>query len=569
MISRRVFERARTYVSRSGVPEDLEARLRANPGGRPRALAIDVLLSAMVLSYDRHQSLALTDVHRVLTKDLADNYQRELGLRSADGSALTVRQVRYAVTAITSTFDYTGTTAADLPDDVRAAREAAFQQMLDRLTSAASTHVAPTGRYAVDATAIESAARGRRRPKPSKAKSNAEAAEQQTVHRELAKGQDRLDLVRANCDPDARWGYRTRTYENKTNMMFGYQMLAFTRVGLAASATAGAGARHTIDDQPMLIERIAVVPGNSHGIEETIECLDRDWLDDTPVLELLADRAFSYGTPENWAYQLRDRGIAQVLDLHQNDHGAVPHVKHGYTMVDGWPHCPSMPEHLERVDRPKVLSLRPLPRTAGVEERAAWEADRRAIETFDAQIAERRIYRFERRAKSGSRSEQFICPAKAGKVKCAGCPLTRDFGDDVPEVTPPATLPKACKQATICVKPTVQPKLRQDLYWGSPEWKASYGRRNRVEGTFGLMKSVKGGNLRRGWTHQVGIVKTSFLLAVAVAASNLASLLRWAKRTGDTRDPLVLLDVTEFGFVELDEHGRPMTGTDPPTDPPN
>jgi hypothetical protein len=41
-------------------------------------------------------------------------------------------------------------------------------------------------------------------------------------------------------------------------------------------------------------------------------------------------------------------------------------------------------------------------------------------------------------------------------------------------------------------------------------------------------------------------------------------LLAWAKRTGDTRDPLTVMDVTNHGFAEYDKPGKIPEATGPP-----
>jgi len=44
-------------------------------------------------------------------------------------------------------------------------------------------------------------------------------------------------------------------------------------------------------------------------------------------------------------------------------------------------------------------------------------------------------------------------------------------------------------------------------------------------GLVGLLKNDATGNIKRGWTRQIGIIKTTLLLTVAPAASNLRQLL--------------------------------------------
>jgi hypothetical protein len=117
----------------------------------------------------------------------------------------------------------------------------------------------------------------------------------------------------------------------------------------------------------------------------------------------------------------------------------------------------------------------------------------------------------------------------------------RRFPEGTPTVdNPPAidTAPKCCKQRTITVHGDVTPKIRQRLYWGSDEWIAAFVRRTRIEGGYGNIKSSKTENVRRGWTHVVGIVKTGLMLVIAQAAANLRCLRVWAARTGDRTDPL-------------------------------
>jgi hypothetical protein len=82
---------------------------------------------------------------------------------------------------------------------------------------------------------------------------------------------------------------------------------------------------------------------------------------------------------------------------------------------------------------------------------------------------------------------------------------------------------------------------------------------------FGLLKNDTTGNVKRGWTRQVGIIKTTLLLAVAVTASNLRQLLTWSRETGDVTDPLTLMEVGPVSFEEIDPATGGAGNTGPPT----
>lgn len=530
MIGRAEFSRTLAYVRRAGVTDELEAVLRPEGnGGAPRALAVDVLLAAMMLCYEHNGSLAHTKIHKLLTNDLDRRFQVELRVRTATGDPITLRQVRYTLNTITDRLDSTRRRNPDLDEVGRARRADLLQSVIDRLVAPASAGLDPATRYAIDETAIDSAARGRGKNK----KQN---------------GTQR----RRSFDRDARWGYRTKTFENRTNRVFGYHLTAFVRVGAVGEV-----------DVPLLTDRIVVLPANKSATKPAIETLDGLARNGRIVSEVLADRGYSYAKPVKWADELRARGIAQVLDLHPNDRGARAESD-GYLMIDGWAHCPSIPEHLKVIDRPARMTVGPKPARATKAVVAERKKRAKEVKRFRKLIAERASYRFEKVGKTSSGAERFRCPARAGKVKCDGCPFSRDFPDGLPQVEAPAEPGKACAQATITIPTRVGLKLRQELYWGSDEWIRSYARRTRVEGSFGVLKGAKNGRLTRGWTHQVGLAKTTLLLAIAVAATNLRMLLVWAKRTGDTRDPLVTMNVANHGFVELDEHGTLPDATGPP-----
>src|SRR5690606_12280433 len=108
--------------------------------------------------------------------------------------------------------------------------------------------------------------------------------------------------------------------------------------------------------------------------------------------------------------------------------------------------------------------------------------------------------------KTTAGTARFRCPARAGKISCAGCPFSMDLPAGTPRVEPAdlAHLPKACRQETITIKTDVDLKRRQPIDWGTPEWIRSYGRRSRSEGGHGILRSPERGGIRRGFTRVVG-----------------------------------------------------------------
>lgn len=566
MISRAEFERALALVTGSGVHLTLDERLRpTGKGGRPRALRLDVLLADMVLTTTHHKGLLLTSVHKLLTTELAHSYQRQLGVIRADGTKVTIRQVRYVLDAIEAKYEYTTKSVPDLDIAEREERQESFQEVIDQLVDGSiPAHLPRQGRYAVDASAIDSAARGKRMPAGS---NNVRKAKKSSASDENALTQE----VNADAEPhrsfdlDARWGYRTKTYDNKTNKCFGYQLISFTRVGAVGQEMR----------EPLLTDRIVVVPANASMSLPTLGALDRLEAQGHAAVELLVDRGFSNGKTYKWADELRAREIEQVLDLTINDYGVTDHE--GVKMIAGWAHCPAMPTELDEIRKPVRLTAGTLKKAATAEDRIAHSRLVEEIATFSERIAAREQYAFVRTSrgqnrsktgKAGKSAERFSCPAQAGKVICPSCPLSMAGPANLTRIENPPTgpgMPKACNQVTIAVPATVSPKLHQTERWGSPGWIASFNRRSRVEASFGLLKNSKTDNVKRGWTQQVGLVKTTILLAIAVTASNLRQLQTWAKTTGDVTDPLTQMEVGPTAFEEIDPATGGVGNTGPPT----
>lgn len=548
MIGRTQLDRVLGVVRASGVGTEVEALLRPTGDGRPRQLTADVLFAGMILTVLDGRSLELTNVHRTLTREIARSAQAAIGTRrtphGADQSRpISIRQVRYLVEAIDRRLRHTAAAAPGLEPVEAATRAEALQRILGLIIdSSVPEHLRGADTMSLDASAMDSHARGRRRPVPVTADDEA-APEDSTLDEGVS------------FDPDARWGYRTKTYDNRTNHVFGYDLFA-----LVAAPTLGSPP----NSLPNLIHRLTLRPAGLTVVDPALNMLDDLAADGRKVTELLADRAWSYKTPDTWAEPLRARGIEPVFDLHPHDRGVRD--LDGIRMVDGTPHCPAMPDDLVDVVRPATLSAGTLKRSATTAERVAHASRLDEISQFHARIAQRQQWAFRRVSAANAKGdERWECPAQAGKLKCEHCPMSQFLPEDTPQVQdPPAaqTRPKACRQRTVTIPSEAIAKLRQRLYWGSPEWVASFNRRTYVEGFFGTYKSAN--RIKRGWTRLVGLVKTSLLAACAAAATNIMLLRAWSRRTGDITSPLCEQEPDDLGFEEIPGPGEAPVAHGPP-----
>ncbi|WP_156366840.1 hypothetical protein [Aeromicrobium sp. Leaf272] len=540
MISRREFEMYLELVRRSEIHQTIEAALRAGTGGAPRQLAVDVFLTGALLTATHKRTGVLTRVRETLVKDLADQTKAAYNIRDKAGRDVTMRQLYYLVDRIANLYEYQEARCEkDVTVTERARRQGEFESILDRLVSSTSMHLPSEGSYAIDGSAIRSAARRKGSNKQLKA-----ANEEPGPRRQFC------------ADMDARTGHQTETYDNGSDNYFGFALVAFTRAGTVGT------------NSPTLVDHMRLVPANSRGLTETMEVIEGRSQTGNPITEVLADRAFTTSTIDTWAKPLYDLGVKQVQDMHPSDGGARPDAARGYVLIDGWPHAVGIPEHLIHITPPPKASLPRLRKAATRVEKAEHAAAAFALERFRELIAERRTWAFEPLgAQTSAGSRRYISPARAGKRRCAGYADSLYLDADTPEcVHPPGQpVPKACRQATITVPFKFGLKLRQEHYWGSDEWLASYARRSRVESTFGLLKSPNGGGVKRGWTGLTGLIRTAFMLAIQVAACNLRTLLRWARATGFDADPLVRVNLDDYGFLELGADGHPLPfDGDPP-----
>jgi hypothetical protein len=508
LVRPRDFREAVAWVDRSGVAPVIEGAVRPTRRGRPRQLTVRALLVGMKLAVDTAKTACLSDVHAVLTDGLGPSAQRDLGiLDPKTGATVSVHQVRRLLSAIHAKLDPSPATARGLTPEELAERGASLQAILDMMLAATMPVSAEhSGGYAVDGTGTWSWAKGR-------AKTN------------------------RSPDPDAAWGVKTHK-TGRTESYFGYELHAVVRVGrLGADGS----------DTPCLAERIAVVPASSSPTRPVLDALARMIRGGTAVADVVADRGYTY--KNDWAPGLHALGIDPVADLHANQYG--PRGTHaGARIIAGTPHCPAMPATFDTIHRPERLVQTP------------------ALDTFTADIERREQWSLRRVAgPDRDGKERYECPARAGKLRCPLQPGSLALPLATPTVlTPPDpdTAPTCCSQRTITVPGEVDAKARQRHYWGSPNWVKAFNRRSRVEGWFGNLKNDNTEALGRGAFRVMGMCKTSIMVAIFAAATNLRLLRAWARRTRGNDDLMPLLTATAQSRPDGGTPQTNHTATGPP-----
>ena len=547
----RLFELKHVYrtLKRSGIGKKIDDVILEFKTGRPRQIEAEVFVTAAVLVASKGQPLTMTNIHRALTEWIPRSSQIALNVRGKSinggpGEAITIRQVRYFFEALEMRLEYSPEQVAGLDDDERTLREGRCQDLIDALlaTSLPATMRRPTA-FALDSSGVEAWGKNKYRATATADESDIVGDNDESDPRRL----------RHSWDRDARQGYRTKTYDNKSNHLFGYDLYAFVGV-----LDVGADP----DLAPKLIHSMTLRPAGKGLVEASMEQLRRMAAANYDVKELLVDRGFSYRVADDWANELRARDIAQVQDIHPMDHGSRPHE--GMRIIDGVPHCPQMPDSLASLSRPRSLNMAPLREGATPEERANFARREAEIAKFRADIEEREKYAFVWNqdfpdAVRDPGKSQWTCPGKAGKVKCTNCPLSAFYSSDVPTVVNPpehATAPKCCTQKFVTVPGAALDKLRQKPYWGSTEWWLSYNRRTHVEGIFGNLRNPDTQSIKRGFCRVQGLVKTSLMLTFEAMAANIRLLREWSKRTGDISDPLSEPYPEDYGHEEIDALGN-------------
>lgn len=192
----------------------------------------------------------------------------------------------------------------------------------------------------------------------------------------------------------------------------------------------------------------------------------------------------------------------------------------GALKVDGELYCPALP-----------AGLHELP-DAHYRNRA--QMDRRA------QVAERRepYLMLPLTQPDDNGAQRVQCPALRGKVRCPlrEASLALDPADHVTVVQPPTAPGACCTQKSLTVQAATLGGIKQKHPYGSAEHKASFDRRNVVEGIAGYLKSSGGADVKRDHIRVMGLSGVTLLLSLAVAAMNVRLLAKHLDAHDDGTD---------------------------------
>jgi hypothetical protein len=221
-----------------------------------------------------------------------------------------------------------------------------------------------------------------------------------------------------------------------------------------------------------------------------------------------ADRGYTQALPEHFHLPVRALGYSLVMDYKVGDLGRQAHSG-GAVLVEGAFYCPALPEALVsatadhragRID--EALS------TARIEARRSWRLVRKAGPDPDGY-------------------ERWACPAQGNRPRlcCPLRPAPAALGR-IPVLGPPTIPPKVCTQRAITIAPDVGARHRQELAYGTDEWRRTYATyRNTIEGTNGYLKDTAHESLQAPGRRRVrGIAAQSIFVGLLLVAANIRKI---------------------------------------------
>lgn len=473
-------KRARAWADREVVNRLVVSRTRTV--GRHRALPLDAVAAAMMLhALGRPPAMTIAGVTRTLW---SMSPSERIALGFPPGSVVRYRCILSGFHALEEAMgagffvghdhELTADRVTGEVDECPAGcpfTTASLDEVATGLVQASLPSAwTPPGVVAIDGTDIESAYRAR--------------AQSPTA--------DAHD--RPAADKEARWAKRTSTDRRPTELYFGYE------AHIATYAPEPAG-----EPLPQLAAGLALRPGVRDRAGAALGILDALH----NVTEVLLDRGYTTSRAVNLARPLRERGITMTMDLHSSQRGVRPGPITGSLWIDGALYSDALPDPLRHLEPPKIGDT--------ATEKA------RARELFDKRDAYRFTPLTRRRDERGS--QRWKGPALAGHLRCPNTPASMRLGRHLPTARCVRGRTCACGR-TVTVPDTELERDRQPLAWQSTRWALSFNRRSLIEGLNAQLRyQVR--NVNRGYFRVPGLIATTLLLAITLAAHNVDRLHGW------------------------------------------
>lgn len=563
-------DRMAHVVDQSGAVDMIDAILRGGKkkAGRPSPLSTRTLLIGMLLSAYSGDGLILTSIYRILTLDIPIDKQLDLGVRSSITSDPLFAQdtIDRAVNRIIKALQFGQGAASDLTDEQREERQHQLLSVINAMIDVTLEPIPITSTLSIDTTSVW--AFGRNPGKKDVAAVRESIAELRATgnHEEADNLQRQLHMMikesasstkrRGNVatlddaqvqdfkvyaqgyDPDARSSAKTGK-DGTPEWVYGFDVHATVR-------TVNPGDPHT--SVPNLVERVVVSPAGRDLIRSS-----QLLITSAPAVDLtrtiLGDRAYSNLVEDNWYFFLAEHGYEQAVDMRE-DNQAWTDVD-GMRVTAGSCHCPSTPDHLEKIPRPNFG----------------------ADEEFCELVAERQQYAAYVK-ESTPTQRRLVCPALAGQVRCPLRPETLALPVELPLIENPPhkdTAPAICTQQSVTVhanNPNARARLWQRHYWGSRKQIQLYNARTSIEQKFSRVKDRHGTNMSKGFVRVAGLTAMTLAVGLVFIASNVRDLETWANRHADlsedefmhpllaSRDESVHLELTRSQADEFAEYLR-------------
>jgi hypothetical protein len=434
--------------------------------------------------------------------------------------------------AISRAFDAWDETLCDHPDEdlIRQQRAADLQEFVERLTRA-STCGAPvaSGDVAADATMKW----GWERPpgiggKKVERRGNDGDAGKSVSLTEVLDGTEPRDgnvhevVVRTRR---VRRTKRKRTWPktwslgaewagrpNKAKSVHGYALHSTVRAGVG---------------EPNLIETFTLTPAAAAPAPALVPILGRyaARLAADPALpglgRVIADPGYSAASIDDWQLPLQDLGASPIFRLHRTNQEPARWIEVGKGRRKG--------DVLFHHGRPmcECAALHP-----SIEERyPKWPHTAAELADYQRKIAQLEQFRWiANGAAKRNGSRQFLAPhAGTGPDgNTGGCEYCTTASGDAVQIDG-RDVPRCCQTPSRMFSRRDLALLQEEPY-GLDGWNRLWNQRNRVEGSYGIMKHRSILDWGRDFHHFVGLARETVVAAFAVVAYNLHMLRSWRAR---------------------------------------